>query len=199
MFEYNRSSVSMHVMDRASQICCHSKVLENMPLEYLQPPYCNHLFPEGRIIVDWVPFRLSSTNIPLLKGRKTVFYSDVTICRAEKVDALNENQTAETYQVQGLLSASSIFRVQHDLDISCNLDIFGTDFRSIYEHIMFHLGRINDFGMERVNLRIFTTKGIREGYLMHSALEQIGMKTITKESRKELYIEQVVYEKKFSK
>jgi hypothetical protein len=199
VYEYANSDVSIkmtELMSKLSKLNSHAKALETIPVAFLQS-YSNYLFPEGRFLVDWVPFRLLTAYIPLLKGRDTVFYSDIT-SETARVDDLKNGHTGETGRIQGLLSASTIFKAHHDLDLSCNLDIFGLDFRSIENHIIFHLQRIYDTGMDHVNLRVYTSKTACDISLLHSTLEQFGIQAVINGTRKEQYIEQVVYEKDIS-
>ncbi|XP_060578785.1 histidine N-acetyltransferase-like [Ruditapes philippinarum] len=200
MYEYANSVVSIKTAEfisKFSKLNSHAKTFETFPVEFLQYPYSKYLFPEERIIVDWVPFRLSSTNVPLLKGRDTVFYSDIT-SETAKVDDLKNEHTDDTGRIQGLLSACTIFKAQQKFDLSCNLDIFGLDFRTIENHMIFHLQRINDTGMDNVNLRVYTSKTACDISLLHSTLEQFGIQAVTNRTREEQYIEQVVYEKDIS-
>ncbi|XP_045202465.2 histidine N-acetyltransferase-like [Mercenaria mercenaria] len=54
-FRYKRSNISSELTLKTSD--CKVKVIDTIPSEFLYSPYSNYLFPEGRVIMDWVPFR----------------------------------------------------------------------------------------------------------------------------------------------
>ncbi|XP_053404073.1 uncharacterized protein LOC123554430 isoform X2 [Mercenaria mercenaria] len=204
LFEYNRGNVSSKLKFLASDHSPSAKVIDTIPADFLSPPYSNYLFPEGRVILDWVPFRLLLANVPLFKGRNTVFYTDITTVETERKREINDEPTqlktkhAIPHPVQGLLSASTVFKAHHDLDLSCNLDVFGTDFRSLRDHIIFHLQRIDAIGLEKINLRVYTMKGVDASPLLDPFLRSLGVETLTRESTINQYIEQVIYEKEIN-
>ncbi|KAL3854453.1 hypothetical protein ACJMK2_013721 [Sinanodonta woodiana] len=85
-----------------------------------------YLFPEDRMIVEWVPYRLLSSNLALLDKKNTVCVSDV------KVD---------DEIVSGLLSIGTFYKASRPGYAYC-LDLYGTDMSSVRDHLLSHLGCI---------------------------------------------------------
>ncbi|KAL3854434.1 hypothetical protein ACJMK2_013704 [Sinanodonta woodiana] len=85
-----------------------------------------YLFPEDRMIVEWVPYRLLSSNLALLDKKNTVCVSDV------KVD---------DEIVSGLLSIGTYYKASRPGYVYC-LDLYGTDMSSVRDHLLSHLGCI---------------------------------------------------------
>ena len=84
-----------------------------------------YLWPERRMIVDMVPLRTIESNITHIRGPEefTAIFSDIR---------------TENDKCSGLLSFGTVFKVQkHPYHI--NLDIFGSDTRTLMEHIVRHL------------------------------------------------------------
>ncbi|XP_045202043.2 uncharacterized protein LOC123555500 [Mercenaria mercenaria] len=200
MFEYRKSNVSSKLKSHTADYATKTKVIDNIPADFLSPPYSNYLFPEGRVILDWVPFRFLQTNIPLLKGRNTVFISDVA--HAVETKSEKENSETDTHQetpvadnMQGLLSACTLIRTHHCFDVCCIVDMFGNDIRSLSDHIIVHLQRIHDTDLENINLIIVTSKGACESCLLDKIIEPFEIERVTSGPRKEYCTEQHVYEK----
>ena len=110
---------------------------------YFKSSALGYLFPEKRLLIDWVPFRPTEANIPIMKGKNTLFVSDVSL--------------ASGGVQNGLLSASSIYRPHHGVNVSCTIDLFGSDCRSLGRHMSFHLKRIQSCGHQSVNLAVITS------------------------------------------
>ena len=105
-------------------------VSESLLTEYLtSTDVKKYLFPEDRIIVDYVPFKLLSSNISLMRGPGdvTTIFSDVRI--------LN-NQHA------GLLSFGTFYPVSGQNKFLCIIEMYGTDESSLKKHAAGHLKRI---------------------------------------------------------
>lgn len=87
-----------------------------------------YLFPHGRVIVDFVPFRLIDSNVPFMTepSKFLEVFSDV---RTE----------ADAYK--GLLSFGSIYKVKA-VPYKYSLDIYGTDCNSLKVHLVKHLMRM---------------------------------------------------------
>ena len=84
-----------------------------------------YLWPERRMIVDMVPLRTIESNITYMRGPEdfTAIFSDIRI---------------ENDKCSGLLSFGTVFKVQKH-PYHMNLDIFGSDTRTLTEHIVRHL------------------------------------------------------------
>ena len=84
-----------------------------------------YLWPERRMIVDMVPLRTIETNITYMRGPEefTAIFSDIR---------------TENDKCCGLLSFGTVFKVQKH-PYHMNLDIFGSDTRTLMEHIVRHL------------------------------------------------------------
>ncbi|KAK3595357.1 hypothetical protein CHS0354_008780, partial [Potamilus streckersoni] len=85
-----------------------------------------YLFPEERIIVNWVPYRLLPSNIALLDEKNTVCVSDVKV--SDRI-------------VSGLLSIGTFYTVRQPR-YAYTLDIYGTNGNRVRYHLLFHLGFI---------------------------------------------------------
>ncbi|VDI46700.1 Hypothetical predicted protein [Mytilus galloprovincialis] len=80
---------------------------------------CCHLFPEGRVIVDWVPYRLIKSNASLIKTiRTTVIGSNL------------KNDTR-------ILTFANYFNALAGL--ICNIEVYGRVGETLAEHIYLHL------------------------------------------------------------
>ena len=86
----------------------------------------SYLFPHGRILVDYTPYKLLKTNVLLMKqasSNHTEAFSDVRI---------------ENGSVRGSLSFGSVFKAQ-TVSYVYNIEIYGNDPVSVKLHIMKHL------------------------------------------------------------
>lgn len=80
---------------------------------------CCHLFPEGRVIVDWVPYRLIKSNASLIKTiRTTVIGSNL------------KNDTR-------ILTFANYFNALAGL--VCNIEVYGRVGETLAEHIYLQL------------------------------------------------------------
>lgn len=80
---------------------------------------CCHLFPEGRVIVDWVPYRLIKSNASLIKTiRTTVIGSNL------------KNGTR-------ILTFANYFNTLAGL--VCNIEVYGYIGETLAEHLYLHL------------------------------------------------------------
>lgn len=81
----------------------------------------NYLFPSGRIMNAWVPYKIMAENIPMLYWYGNTIYTDVTD------DATNN--------VTGLLTSMTAYPGKADL-ICCRFDIYGSDMSSLKRHLL---------------------------------------------------------------
>lgn len=81
----------------------------------------SYLFPDGRFILDYVPFKLMDQNFPFITGPREFrnIFSDVRF---------NGSHCA------GLLSCVTVYPCK-DLLFHCTVEIYGTDVSSIAKHI----------------------------------------------------------------
>ena len=100
-----------------------------------QPAQLRHLFPEGRILLDWHPYRTMAANADLIfRSNNRVFV--VSSAEDEFASAQEESTSPES-----LLSCGSHYRCQRGRNY--DIDIFGTgsdaDLRA---HVVWHLFRL---------------------------------------------------------
>ena len=84
-----------------------------------------YISPQGRMIVDMVPLKMISSNIRFMKGPEgyTSVFSDIRM---------------ENDKCAGLLSFGTVFPIPRP-PFHCNLDIFGSDTKTLKQHILRHL------------------------------------------------------------
>ena len=83
--------------------------------------YSTTFFPEGRVLVNSVPFKLISSNVQfILKDEHTTSFSDI------------HNTT------DGLLSFGTLYRVQ-SYSYQYTINIYGNDLKCLRRHLMRHL------------------------------------------------------------
>lgn len=101
-----------------------------------------YLFPKDVIVCSWVPYKLMPSNLPHMRRPhdKKRIMSDVT------VDADGS--------VRGLLSMSSTFQCV-DPPYFTDLDINGTDLKSLKQHLLFHFEIIRKIAKGVVSLLVF--------------------------------------------
>ena len=102
----------------------------HLSLYFKSKVICDYIGPEGRLIVDLVPYKLTDVNIPLMTEPKeySVIYSDIHEDRGH---------------CSGLLSVGMVYpvpRPQHKY----SLEIFGKDVASLRLHIIKHLMRVKE-------------------------------------------------------
>lgn len=106
-------------------------------------PLSQTLFPDRKLLIDYVPYECCRENISVLMGKNTKFYSSAR---------------TTFHGVRGLFSAGSSFRCKRPPE-SYTVDIFGTDHADLENHLIFHL--VKAFGRTRGEfcLQIFVEKG----------------------------------------
>ena len=96
-------------------------------------PFSDYLFPQNRIVVNAVPFKLLEGNISLIRKETIVGFSDFKF---------------ESGKGLGLLSFGAIYKIQEP-KYRYMLDIFGTDSSSLKAHIDHHMRVIHDKASEK--------------------------------------------------
>ncbi|KAL3854206.1 hypothetical protein ACJMK2_013484 [Sinanodonta woodiana] len=105
-----------------------NRPLKNMPIhgvaEYFDTEVIRkHLFPEDRIVINWIPYRLLPSNLSLLECENTVCASDVQVCNRI---------------VSGLLSIATFYTIRRPR-YAYSLDLYGSDISSVRYHLLYHL------------------------------------------------------------
>ncbi|KAL3854204.1 hypothetical protein ACJMK2_013482 [Sinanodonta woodiana] len=105
-----------------------SHPLKNMPIhvvaEYFDTEVVRkYLFPEDRIVINWIPYRLLPSNLALLECENTVCVSDVQVCNR---------------MVSGLLSIATFYTIRRPR-YAYTLDLYGSDVSSVRHHLLYHL------------------------------------------------------------
>lgn len=85
-----------------------------------------YLFPQDRIIVDYLPCKLLTSNIPFMKGPgdSTSRVSDVSVSKDH---------------CTGLLTCGTIYSCKENTILHCTLEFYGTDPSSINKHVVKHM------------------------------------------------------------
>lgn len=146
-----------------------------------------YLFPMDRLIVDWVQFRLLKPNIPLMKkNHRARFYSDVT--------------EGENGKVHGLLSISVTKRVQNPPYV-CDLNIYGTDTETLFQHISVHVRSMMELsdGCKNIKLAVLAEQEF-DYETLEKVVAEVGLsKSIASDKNGLLYTHMYMFEKKLLK
>lgn len=135
-----------------------------------------YLFPKERIVVNWVPYRLQSENIPLLRidGDRVCMYSDVSV---------DNNGSAS-----GLLSISTSYACMQRPYVSM-LDIYGMDTATLRNHIISHIMYIKQYTKgDYLEMIVFVEPAFHVGKL-NQVFGDIGLNFV------DPYRMQMIYEK----
>lgn len=121
----NVQEISIHPADieQAKQLQTVSG--ETLSTYFKSREISSYLSQQGYMIIDMVPLKMTDSNIPFMNGPKgyTTCVSDIRV---------------KDGKCSGLLSFGTTFTIQRP-PVHCNLDIFGTDTRTLKEHIIRHL------------------------------------------------------------
>ena len=100
----------------------------NLSKYFKSKAMCDYLAPEGRMLIDVVPYKMIDANISFMMQPRQYMevYSDV-------------NQSEDTYS--GLLSFGLLFPIARP-QYKYMVDLFGTDYQSLRSHIVKHLMRL---------------------------------------------------------
>ena len=106
----------------------------------------SYLFSQGRILVNSIPYRLMSENIPLILDNSgtTKIYSDVVL-----------NQKGCT----GLLSIGTVYPVKRPT-FAYNIEIYGDCLNSLEAHIARHLTRIAEKAYGKVSIHVVIDENV---------------------------------------
>ncbi|XP_025085443.1 probable N-acetyltransferase 16 [Pomacea canaliculata] len=112
----------------------------------------HHLFPDGRIILDWQPYRLMAANVPLITNTCThrVFLA---------TDANSPPLDTGLLSVPTVLSAGSYFACSKGTQYITDLFGEGSE-EELRAHITWHLLRSADVANGNVVFSIFHTRGL---------------------------------------
>ena len=104
-----------------------------------------YLAPQGRLILNQVPFQLYPSNMSIMRGQVvgTQIYSDVRLNDAGRCS--------------GLLSFGTHFKVKEPY-FKYVLDVFGTDFQSMEKHLLAHLNNLRTITVSPTMVLIFVSE-----------------------------------------
>ena len=105
-----------------------------------------YLFPSGRIIVDYVPFKLLASNVKLMRAPNnfTQMFSDVRLDDGKPV---------------GLLSIGTFYSAKNSTGL-CIMELYGTDVSSLKSHVAVHLKRVSQLVSSASNITLYIDKRI---------------------------------------
>ena len=131
-------------------------------IEYLMSsrPHREYIFPNDRIIVNWVPYKLLSSNIP--------YFS-----HTGAVTRIVTNALSDIGECKGLMSISTLFKCRNQ-KFACILDIYGTDSKCIKDHLLVHFRHVHATTDNETSLSIFTAPTIDTNYVMQ-IVKEIGV------------------------
>ena len=107
----------------------------------------SYLFPHERILVNSIPYRLLSNNIPLIMDNysgMTEIYSDVVACSSG---------------CTGLLSVGTVYPVKQPT-FAYNIEIYGDDSNRLEQHILRHLKRIIDITYGKISIHVVVDENV---------------------------------------
>ncbi|XP_052796124.1 histidine N-acetyltransferase-like isoform X1 [Mya arenaria] len=120
--------------------------------EYMTTPVTSgYLFPAGRVIIDWVPFRLLPENFPVLEsfeGNKCRIFSSMT----------------PITPTNGLVTINTMYKTSQ-LKYHCNIDIYGTKVDSLKDHMLQNLTQIKEADCDTTSLIVYTPMDFDTEYL----------------------------------
>ena len=104
-----------------------------------------YLAPQGRLILNQVPFQLYPSNVSIMRGQVvgTHIYSDVRL--------------NDAVMCGGLLSFGTHFKVKEPY-FKYVLDGFGTDFQSMEKHLLAHLNNLRTITASPTVVLIFVSE-----------------------------------------
>lgn len=143
-------------------------------------PIKKYLFPQGRILVNSIPYRPMSTNIPLIldKSGYTEIYSDVVLGNKE---------------CTGLLSVGTVYPVKRP-KFAYNIEIYGdcTSIKSLETHIARHLTRITEKACGKVSIHVVIDENVSRTTVDKVMLQYDKVRTTT--NAEEPKIKRTLYE-----
>ncbi|XP_045216533.2 probable N-acetyltransferase 16 isoform X2 [Mercenaria mercenaria] len=151
---------------------------------FSSPAIRKYLFPKERIIVDWVPYRLTEANISLLcwSGKRTKVFSDISV----DTDG----------SVRGLLTFSTIIPVKRPA-YNCNFDIYGTDTATLKDHVISHMRYIRVKTIDSTSLLVLVEPDFNI-HALEDVFREIGMQRSEwrdSENPDNIYSYQLLFEK----
>ena len=117
----------------------------NLKEHFRSSDISKYLAPQGRLILNQVPFQLYPSNVPIMRGSevRTHIYSDVRLNDAGRCG--------------GLLSFGTHFKVKEPY-FKYVLDLFGTDFQSLEKHLLAHLNNLRTKTVSPTVVLIFVSE-----------------------------------------
>ena len=129
------------ILDRNSP--CLLKVTNTILSTYFKTHHLRqYLFPEDRILVNSIPYRLMQSNIPIIFSNNKIIdmcmYTDVSYC---------------TDSYKGLLSIGTSYPVPRP-SFAYNIELYGEDSDSIEKHVVCHLNKMTDIKAEKISVYV---------------------------------------------
>lgn len=122
--------------------------------------YKEYLFPNDRIVVHWVPYKLLPSNIPFFSHNGAV-----TMIAANVLNDIGARK--------GLLSISKLHKCRKPMFYSI-LDIYGTDFSCLKDHFLFHLRKMHKVTDSEIAMRIYVEPSTDIDYAIQT-VKDIGV------------------------
>ena len=115
-----------------------------------------YLFPHERILVNSIPYRLLSSNIPLIMKNSSIteIYSDVEV---------GDNGCT------GLLSVGTVYPVKQPV-FAYNIEMYGDDINSLEPHIFRHLKRMTQRTYGKISIHVVVDEN-----MSHTTVDKVMM------------------------
>lgn len=120
-------------MDKGYEMVVSRVNKEDLKWIFMAKPLIQYLFPNDRIVISWMSFKPTLSNVPLLFWHNDVMFSSLK--DSGKLDA-NDNG-------KGLLTSSSCFFISNSQWV-CNIDVFGNDILDLKSHFLAHLNSLGN-------------------------------------------------------
>lgn len=146
-----------------------------------------YLFPHGRVLIDYTPYKLLETNVLLMKQTSsdhTEVFSDVRI---------------ENGCVRGSLSFGSVFKAQ-TVSYVYSIEIYGDDPVSVEHHVIKHLSMLKQKVEGSVCFMLIAQEGFPLNTIDNTCIEygltrvNHGQNTLNGNLEKSRYLNSIIYE-----
>ena len=148
---------------------------DNLLVEYITAQTtANYLFPQDRVIINFVPYRLIASNVSLTNYFEafTQVFTDVhTQCGKQR----------------GLISFGTSYKVPA-FSCSYNINIYGNDMNSFERHVQKHLSRLKQKTVDRAAVTLFVDETF-PGEMIDEVLQKYGATKAHNSPRRQLLFE----------
>lgn len=108
-----------------------------------------HLFPDNRLVIDWVPFQLFNSNIQhIFTERCSVFGTNIKEGTSNLEDSL--------------ITFGNFINIKLKLTITYQLDVYGTNMKALHGHIIAHLKQLDKLLGEQLLLQLFLHGNVKK-------------------------------------